>query len=634
MPTPSSVSQPASPRLLPASLAALGIVYGDIGTSPLYALRESFSGHYGIAPNPDNVLGVLSLITWALVLIICIKYLLIVLRADNEGEGGIIALTALLSGTTASSRRLRMVLLSVGLFGAALLFGDGVLTPAISVLSAVEGIEIYAQPLEDWTVPVTVGILLGLFLLQRRGTAGIGAMFGPVSLVWFLVLAALGVKGILLAPQVLDALYPSHAVWFFQHNGLAGYLVLGAVFLVVTGAEALYADLGHFGRRPIRFAWFALVLPALLLNYYGQGALVLWDPAMARSPFYLLAPSWGLVPLILLATAATIIASQAIISGVFSLSLQAVQLGHWPRLRILHTSPTMFGQIYVPAANWALMIATTLLVLVFRSSSALAGAYGIAIVCDMIITTLLLYVVVPSRLGWPPFLARLALTAFLLVELAFFGANFVKIPEGGWVPLAIAAVLFVMTTTWQSGRRLLGDRIRENLRPLDKFLADFDPAGVTRVPGNAIYMTGNQRLVPNVLLQNLKHQKTLHENVFIVTVLNIAAPTVRHSERMTLDSLTHGFHRVVVRYGFMEGPDMMEILALLAERGLVVRVEESTFFLGRERLVAAPGPFLLRWRALLFAFMARNSQRATAYFNIPPDRVVEVGTQVPAVQER
>jgi KUP system potassium uptake protein len=618
------------------SLGALGVVYGDIGTSPLYAVRESFSGHFGVAPLRENVLGVLSLITWSLAIIVAIKYHLVVIRADNEGEGGILALTALIRPRTRDAHGTRRSLAShtrativmVGLFGAALLYGDGILTPAISVLSAVEGIKIYQPGLADYVVPLTVVILILLFIIQRTGTLGIGKLFGPITLVWFLAIALLGVRGILRAPEVLGAVNPRHAILFFQANGLMGILVLGAVFLVVTGGEALYADLGHFGHLPIQLDWFLIVFPCLLLNYFGQAALVLSDPSTIVNPFYLLAPHWALWPLILLATCATIIASQAVISGVFSMTMQAVQLGFWPRADVRHTSSREFGQIYVPSMNWSLLVMTVLLVIGFRSSSALAGAYGIAIVCTMLVTTLLLYIVLPEKLGWPKAAAWALLTVFLVVELLFFAANIIKIAEGGWVPLLIGAIVFLMMTTWRSVRRELSRRINERLQPLDAFVKEIPGRGAARVPGDAIYMTGNAHLTPPALLMNVEHQKTLHARVLIVTVDNVSTPHVRDEHRLHVEDLGHGVHRVIARYGFMETPDVQHVLNLLRRQGIHVSVEQATFFLGRERVLARGRNPIARWRVGLFAFMSRNSQRATAFFNIPPERVVEVGSQI------
>lgn len=611
-------------------------MYGDIGTSPLYAVRESFSGHFGVSPTSSNVLGVLSLITWSLVLIVSIKYLIIVLRADHEGEGGILALTTLITpenGQQSEAKRFgklraRMLLVSVGLFGAALLYGDGMLTPAISVLSAVEGLQVLQPSLSPFVVPITIVILAALFLVQRRGTAGVGKLFGPITLLWFLALAVLGIRGILMAPEVLAALNPMHAVTFFGDNGLAGILVLGAVFLVATGAEALYADLGHFGPGPIQFDWFALVMPSLLLNYFGQGALVMSNPSATASPFFLLAPSWGLIPLIALSTAATVIASQAVISGVYSMTMQAVQLGYWPRLEIRHTSPQEFGQIYVPPMNWLLLLGTVALVVGFGSSSALAAAYGVAIVCTMLVTTILLFVILPERWGWPPWLAALVVSVFLAAELAFFAANMVKIHEGGWVSLLIAAAVYLVMTTWRDGRRVVGQRLQARVVPLESFLETLASQAIVRVRGHAVYMTGNPWVTPPALLMMIQHQHSLHKRVVVLSIENVRVPHVRGERRLHVEDLGSGIHRVIARYGFMEMPNVLHVLERLRERGLELPLAETTFFLGRERLMAKRGPLLARWRVGLFSFLARNSQRATAFFNIPPDRVIEVGSQI------
>lgn len=615
------------------ALGAIGVVFGDIGTSPLYAIRESFSGHFGVEPTPANILGVLSLVTWALVVIVTLKYVLLVLRADHDGEGGILALVALIS-TGARATRLaqggrRLVLLSIGLFGAALLYGDGVLTPAISVLSAVEGLEVTAPAIGNFVVPITVAILVALFLFQSRGTRRVGMIFGPITLLWFAVLAVLGIQGIRLAPQVLSSLNPLLGAHFLVDNAPFGFLVLGAVFLVVTGAEALYADLGHFGRGPIRFGWLVVVLPSLLLNYLGQGALLLVNPEAVRSPFYLLAPEWSRLGLVVLATAATIIASQAVITGVFSLATQAARLGYWPRLETRHTSPTEYGQVYVPRVNWSLMVVTVLVVVGFGSSAALAAAYGLAIVLTMIVTTLLLFVVAPDRWHWPRPVAYAALGAFLLVELAFLGANAAKIGDGGWFPLALGLGLFGLVVTWRNGRQRLGDRIRQRLEPLDTFLKSPEVAQAIRVPGTAVYMTGNPDATPPALLTNLEHQKTIHARVIVLSVVIERVPFVPRADRLDVDNLPHGFHRAWLHYGYMQTPDVLPALFRLQERGLEIRMEDTTFFVGRERAVAPATHSLLdRWRVGVFSFLARNSQRATQFFGLPPGRVVEVGSQV------
>ena len=624
-------SEPSSKtrHLLSLSLGALGVVYGDIGTSPLYAVRECFHGPHAIAATPANVLGVLSLIFWSLVLIISIKYLVFVLHAHNRGEGGILALMALAHAARPGRRgEPRNVVVALGLFGAALLYGDGVITPAISVLSAVEGLEVAAPVFQPFVLPLTVAILAGLFLIQSRGTEGIGAVFGPVMLVWFAVLAVLGVAQIASVPSVLASLSPLPGLDFFARNGWHGFLVLGTVFLVVTGGEALYADLGHFGPRPIRLAWFALAMPGLLLNYLGQGALLLAQPEAAPNPFYRMAPAWALYPLIGLSTAATIIASQAVISGAFSLTQQAVQLGYYPRVRIEHTSPEEIGQIYTPGVNWTLMLATIALVLGFRSSSNLAAAYGVAVTSTMVITTLLLHVVMREVWRWSPLGAALPTALFLVLDLAFFGANIVKVPQGGWFPLVIAAVVYLLMATWKRGRELLADRLREKMTPLEQFLAETAAGALPRVPGTAIFMTRSPTGTPPALVHNLEHNKVLHERVVLINVVTEAIPQVPKEERLEIEGLGHGFHSVTAHYGFMEHPNVLEILGRCKGHGLDLHPHRSTFFLGREALLATPRPGMAIWREKLFAFMARNALGATTYYRIPPERVFEVGVHV------
>jgi KUP system potassium uptake protein len=620
---------PRGRYLLTLSLGALGVVYGDIGTSPLYAMRVAFHGQHAIAVTPGNVLGVLSLIFWALIIVITLKYITVILRADNKGEGGILALMALvqhgrLEGALAPHR----VFLLLGVFGTAFMYADGALTPAISVLSAVEGLQIAAPALGNWVIPLTLGILVGLFLIQKRGTAGIGAVFGPVVLLWFVVLAVLGVISILRQPTVLAAVLPQHAVRFFVEDLWRGFLVLGAVYLAVTGGEALYADLGHFGRRAIQIAWFSAALPALLLNYFGQGALLLRDPSSAVSPFYHLTPEWGLYPLILLATAATIIASQAVISGAFSLTRQAVQLGYSPRVKIEHTSSREIGQIYVPAVNWALMLATAGLVLGFRSSDNIAGAYGVALSAEMVITTLMFFVVSREIWHWGFPRSVLVVGVFLTVDLAFFGANALKIPQGGWFPLVAGAVVFTLLTTWKRGRVLLYSRLRERAVPLDILLADIVAEPPQRVPGTAVFMTPNEGSTPPALAHNLAHNKVLHEQVIFLSILTHEVPVVPPPERVQVKDLGHGFYWVTARYGFMQDPNVPDILERAKGQGVESRLEATTFFLGRETLLATERPGMARWREHVFSFMSRNAQRATAFYKIPPDQVFEVGVQV------
>lgn len=611
------------------ALAALGVVYGDIGTSPLYALRECFSGSHSVPPTPENVLGVVSLIFYALLSLISIKYLAVVMRADNRGEGGILALMALLQTRLPREPRARWSAVSaLALFATGLLFGDGVITPAISVLSAVEGLEVATPALEAVVVPLTVVILVGLFLLQRRGTGGVGAIFGPVMLVWFVTIGIVGLLGVLARPEILAALDPRHAVEFFRTNRSSGFLVLGAVFLVVTGGEALYASMGHFGPQPIRVAWFGLVLPALLLNYFGQGGLLLANPGAAVSPFYLLVPSWGVYPLTFLASAATIIASQALISGVFSLSRQAIQLGYLPRLSIEHTSRRQAGQIYVPAVNWTLMLTTAAVVVGFGSSSDLAAAYGLAVSTDMVITTVLLAVVVMKLWRWPLPAAVLILGFFLVTDTSFFVANLIKVPQGGWFPLLAAVVLFTLMTTWKRGRELLNRRLRERTLPLELLLADIEAEPPIRVPGTAVFMTANRGATPPALVHNLAHNKVLHRQVILLTVQTEDVPFVPASERVEVEELGKGFYWVVGHYGFMQHPDVPDLLERVRSHGLEVSLEATTFFLGRETLVSTPRPGMARWREKLFAFLSRNAQRPAAFFRIPPEQVFEVGVQV------
>lgn len=622
-----------SPRCIPHAflglcIAALGVAYGDIGTSPLYAVRECFSGEYGIAPTQTNVLGVISLIFWSLLLVVSVKYLVLILRADNRGEGGILALMTLIGPRQPRPQGRRWLFLVMGLFGAALLYGDGMITPAISVLSAVEGLNVATDKFRPYVDSLTVTILVILFALQRRGTAGVGALFGPITFLWFLVLAALGVRGVLMAPGILAAINPSHAVLFFLHNGGQAFLVLGSIFLVITGAEALYADMGHFGKRPIRATWFGLVFPALLFNYLGQGALLLVDPGAAQQPFYRLAPVWALYPLVALATAAAIIASQAVISGAFSLTRQAIQLGYCPRMEVRHTSPEEIGQIYVPYVNLLLMTATIGLVLGFRSSSQLAAAYGVAVTTTMVITTLLFCVLVRERWRWPPWLAAGVAIVFLPLDLSFFAANMIKITHGGWFPLLVAVAVFTLMSTWKRGREILGERIRAGILPLDRLLLDIAAHPRVRVPGLAVFMTGNPDGTPPALLHNLKHNKILHEKVVLLTILTEEVPHVAPEDRIELESLGQGFFRLVGRYGFMEKPNVLRLLAQAKEKGLDFNIMQTSFFLGRETLVRSRTSAMSAWRARIFTIMSRNAQTATAFFGLPANQVVELGAQV------
>jgi KUP system potassium uptake protein len=615
-------------RLAVLTMGALGIVYGDIGTSPLYALRECFHGAHAIAPTPENVLGVLSLIFWSLTLIISIKYVIFVMRADNKGEGGILALLALVAQSPGAHRPSRSVLIALGLFGAALLYGDGMITPAISVLGAIEGLGVATHVFEPYIVPLAALILFGLFLIQSHGTARVGALFGPIMIVWFVTIAVLGIRWIVVEPHVFSALNPLHAITFFIANGWNGFVVLGSVFLVVTGGEALYADMGHFGRLPIRVAWFALVFPALLLNYLGQGAMILGDPAAAESPFYLMAPRWALYPLVGLATGAAIIASQALISGAFSLTRQAIQLGYCPRLDIEYTSAQQQGQIYIAPVNWTLMAATIALVVGFGSSSALAAAYGMAVTSTMLITTMLAYLVARGSWGASRAVAGSVALFFLALELAFFGANLTKVAHGGWFPLVVGAVVYVGLSTWKRGRALLARRLRESMYPFDRFLSGLDAQPVHRVSGTAVFMTSNLEGTPATLLHNLQHNKVLHERVILLTVVTKDEPYVPDAERTIVEPLGHGFFRVNLFYGFMQEPDVPAALMYASLAGVPVDPADTTFFLGIETLIATKRPGLPLWREKLFVFLARNAVRATSFFKIPPDRVVELGMQV------
>jgi len=624
------------PKLPLLALGALGVVYGDIGTSPLYAMRETFeSPHHELAFNEANILGVLSLITWSLIIVISIKYLLYVMRADNHGEGGILALTSLVpqkeSKSSNGSRRLpggRWALILIGLFGTALLYGDGMITPAISVLSAVEGTRLINPAMGDYVVPIAVVILIGLFAVQPRGTAKIGRVFGPIMIVWFATLAVLGISHIVDNPSVLAGLSPVHGVQFFINQPFNGFLALGSVFLVVTGGEALYADMGHFGRRPIKLAWFVLVMPALLLNYFGQGALLIAEPEAIENPFFKLAPEWALYPLVVLATMATVIASQALISGAFSLTMQATQLGYSPRVRIRHTSETEAGQIYVPAINWALMIACIGLVLGFRSSTNLAAAYGVAVTATMVITTLLFFVVARERLGWSPIKAYIACGIFIVIDLGFLGANLFKIPYGGWFPLVVGAIVFTMLTTWRKGRELVADRLRRNMIPLTAFAANLVAKPPTRVSGDAVYLYSSPDQTPPSLAANLRHNHALHERVVVMSIITEQIPRVADEDRLDIVDLGDGLYRLTGHYGFLEDPNIPELFEVAAAQGLRIDMDDVTYFLGREALRVTQAPGMARWREHLFAFMSRNSTPAANYFSLPMDQTIEVGVQV------
>src|SRR5579859_675929 len=622
-------ADPQGRYLARLALLALGVVYGDIGTSPLYAIREAFNAQHCIPVTPGNVFGVLSLIFWSLIVIVTIKYHVVIIRADNKGEGGVLALMALVNGNRiARGLTPRRIMIVLGIFGAALLYADGALTPAISVLSAVEGVEIAAPGLQPWVIWITLVILIGLFMFQRRGTAGVGAVFGPVMLVWFITLAVLGLNAILRHPAVVGAMLPSHAIRFLAADPGRGLIVLGAVFLAVTGGEALYADLGHFGHSAIQLAWFTIPLPALLLNYFGQGALLLTQPDAAANPFYLLAPAKALYALIPLATAATIIASQAIISGAFSLTRQAVQLGYIPRLHIEHTSSREIGQIYVPSVNWLLMILTIVLVLGFQTSSNLAGAYGVALSTLMALTTMMFYVMSREVWGWSIPKAAAVSGLFLVVDLTFLVANALKIWHGGWVPLAIAIILYFVMSTWKRGREILSKRMMEKTVPLKLLLADLAAEPPPRVPGTAVFMYGSSDGTPPALVLNLTHNKVLHEKIVFLTIVTEDVPHVPPDQRVTVKRSGKGFHSVTARYGFMQDPDIGEVLAACKKSHLDIPLEGTTFFLGRETLIASDRPGMVLWRERLFAFMSKNALRATAFFKIPPNQVFEVGAYV------
>jgi KUP system potassium uptake protein len=629
------ISAGASPRsgarsyLGVLTLGALGVVYGDIGTSPLYAFHQCFAGGSTLPVSRDNVLGILSLICWSLILIVAIKYLGVVMRADNKGEGGILALMSVaFPQRSRKSARRRAVLIGLGVFGAALLYGDGMITPAISVLSAMEGINVATPALEHFVLPLTVITLIGLFAVQRNGTGKVGAVFGPVMLVWFVVLAVLGIISILKCPEVIGALNPWYGVRFLIGSGWTGFVVLGAVFLAVTGAEALYADMGHFGIRPIRIAWFSVVLPGLLLNYFGQGALVLHDPKGIENPFYLLAPHWALYPLVGLSTAATVIASQALISGAFSLTIQAVQLGYLPRMVVKHTSSTERGQIYMPHVNWFLLVACIGLVLGFQSSTNLASAYGIAVTLTMITTTMLFYFAARRLWHWSAVRAALVCGVFLAAEAVFLAANLLKVFSGGWFPLAMGLIIFILMATWKRGRYLVWEKLRPATMPLELFVGDEALNKLPRVPGTAVFMSGNPEGTPIALLHNLKHNKVLHQRNLLLTILTDDVTKVDAARRCEVESLAPGFQRIVAHYGFMEEPNVPELLAATPIEGSKFNLSQTTFFLSREVMVPAKSRLMSRWRQWVFALLSRNAQSANSFYRIPTNRVVELGMQI------
>lgn len=629
--TPSNTEDASSARarLVTTAIAAMGVVFGDIGTSPLYAMKEAFNGHHALSVTPNNIFGILSLIFWAMTITVTFKYVKFITHADNRGEGGIMALTALVLRTKGVSPRLMWFLTGLGIFGAALFYGDAVITPAMSVLSAVEGLEVATPVFKPYVMPLTLFILTGIFLVQPRGTASIAALFGPVMLFWFGVLGTLGILGILKHPGVLEAINPAYALHFFAENKGYGFLALGAVVLAITGGEALYADMGHFGRRPIKWAWLSYVFPCLFLNYLGQGALILDNPAAIKNPFFLLAPKELLYPMVALATAATIIASQAVISGAFSLTSQAMQLGYCPRIQVKFTSEYEKGQIYIPNINWLLLMAVLALVIGFKTSSNLAAAYGIAVTLTMLIDTILAAVVVRALWKWNWLQAFVFLMLFIAVDIAFFSANLVKVADGGWFPLLLGLVVFTLFSTWQRGRALLYKKLQQDSMPLDAFLKSLDYGGPQRVAGTGIFLTPQPDSVPRAMLHNLLHNKVLHERVILLNVKMRDIPHVNAADRMQTEALSQGFFRVVLNYGFKDTPDIPAALEHLDEQGMApLEMMETSFFLGRETIVPNAVPAMSFWQRILFIWMFRNADTATAYFKIPANRVVELGTQI------
>ncbi|MEY4065376.1 MAG: potassium transport protein Kup [Pseudomonadota bacterium] len=610
-------------------IGAVGVVFGDIGTSPLYAIRESFHGEHGFTVNPVNILGALSLIFWSLMLIISLKYVLLILRADNKGEGGILALETLARKDGRISHvKASQIILFVGIFGATLLYGDGIITPAISVLSALEGLKEATPVFESYVPLITIGVLTLLFSVQKFGTDRIGAIFGPITMIWFLALGALGVSKILQYPMILAAMNPMYAVDFFVSNGWQGYIILGTIFLTVTGGEALYADMGHFGRSPIQVGWFTLVLPCLLLNYFGQGALILQDPTAVESPFYRMVPSWGLYPMVALATMATVIASQALISGVFSLTKQAIQLGYFPRMAVIHTSDKTIGQIYIPFINWALFIGAVWLVIEFRESSSMAAAYGIAVSLTMLVTTFLALVVARKVWKWSPLMILFVIGPFVFIDLAFFGSNSLKIISGGWIPLVIAVAMFVLMVTWIRGRQLLAAGLAEQSLPFDKLVEEFEASRYPRVEGTAIYMSGRPGTCPLALSHNVRHNKVMHERVILITFITKDVPHVARYKRIAIDQPAKGLFRVIVSLGFMDDPDFQSVVELCRDQDFTIEPNDTTFFLGREIVLATQKTGMAIWREKIFAFMGRNAQSPVTYYKLPAKQVMEVGIQI------
>jgi KUP system potassium uptake protein len=619
--------QNSKSSLAALTLGAIGVVYGDIGTSVLYAVKAVFeTGH--VPFTPANVYGILSIFFWTLTVIVSIKYVVLVLRADNNGEGGLIAMLALASQAVKDKPRLRRVLLGVGIFGTSLFYGDGVITPAISVLSAVEGLEVVSPRFKDWVIPLTLVILLCLFAVQKRGTGGIGRFFGPVTLVWFVTIAALGVSHIVQHPEILKALNPYYAVAFMFHHVGTTFIILGAVVLCVTGAEALYADLGHFGKRPIRLAWFSVVMPALTLNYFGQGALLLARPEAVKNPFFMMSPDWAQLPLVVLATAATVVASQALITGAFSVTKQVIQLGYLPRLNVQHTSVRDTGQIYIPAVNWGLFAAIVLAVVLFRSSSALGAAYGIAVTLDMLITTILTFFVIRYGWGYPLALCIAATGWFFIVDLTFFMSNMLKLVDGGWFPLMIGGFIFTLMMTWQRGRAILKEKLREDALDLKSFLESVFSQPPVRVPGTAVFLTGEPGTVPNAMLHNLKHNKVLHEHNLFVTVRNHEVPWIGLDRRAEIESLGHDCWQVILHYGFKNDPDVPRALEQIRTRGCELEPMTTSYFLSRDTVVPTIGGGMAAWREKLFAQMHHNASAAADFLNLPNNSVVELGSKV------
>ena len=624
-----STSQSHAHKNLPLlAMAALGIIYGDIGTSPLYTIKECFSGAHGVAPTPGNILGILSLVFWSLLLVVGLKYVVFIMRADNRGEGGIFSLLSLLQSPRLNGNHWKALTL-LAAFGAALLYGDGVITPAISVLSAIEGLNMATDAAAPYVVPLTCLVLIVLFGVQSYGTARIGALFGPIMVAWFLVLGGLGIQAIADNPMILAALDPRQALRFFMENGFHGFLVLGAVVLCITGGEALYADMGHFGRAPIRLSWYGAVLPGLILNYYGQGALLLQHPHLVEvNPFYALVPKTLLYPMVALSTTATIIASQAMISGVYSLTQQAVQLGFTPRMHIVHTSEQTKGQIYMPTVNWMLMLACLSLVLAFKESTRLAAAYGIAVTATMAITSFIFFQVTRLRWHWPLWQSGVLLALFLALDCSFLGANLLKVADGGWITLCIAISILIAMITWRDGRAILAKHYSLMKIPTEVFLKDIAGYKPQRIAGTAVFMSISPEGIPHTLLHHFKHNEALHERILLLSVVSAETPTVAPEERVRIDALGLGFYRITVTYGFMESPDMPEILDLLAAKGLPVDVYSTSFYMGRETMTATGTAPMARWRKLLFIYMSRNAWNATSFFKLPPDRVIELGNHV------